>query len=52
MKLTFIPATLSRQDSTTGLKIPFSKGNLRIVELQDPCPLVRPLAVPDNVHSS
>ena len=25
------------QDSTTGLKIPFSKGNLRIVELHDPC---------------
>ena len=24
------------QDSTTGLKIPFSKGNLRIVELYDP----------------
>ena len=24
------------QDSTTGLKIPFSKGNLRIVELHDP----------------
>ena len=50
------------QDSTTGLKIPFSKGNLRIVELHDPwvCaiitiwvhPLVRPLAVPENAHSS
>ena len=26
----------SWQDSTTGLKIPFSKGNLRIVELYDP----------------
>ena len=24
------------QDSTTGLKIPFSKGNLRIVEVYDP----------------
>ena len=24
------------QDSTTGLKIPFSKGNLRIDELHDP----------------
>ena len=24
------------QDSTTGLKIPFSKGDLRIVELHDP----------------
>ena len=24
------------QDSTTGLKIPFSKGNLRIAELYDP----------------
>ena len=37
------------QDSTTGLKIPFSNGNLRIVELHDPwvCTitaiLVRPL---------
>ena len=50
------------QDSTTGRKILFSKGNLRIVELHDPwvCtlitiwvrPLVRSLAVPDNVHSS
>ena len=50
------------QDSTTGLKIPFSKGNLRIVELYDPwaCtiftisvrPLVRPSAVRENVHSS
>ena len=43
------------QDSTTGLKIPFSKGNLRIVELHDSLvcstitifvrPLVRPLTV-------
>ena len=50
------------QDSTTGLKIPFSKGDLRIVKLHDPwvctiiiiwvCPLVRPLAVRENVHSS
>ena len=50
------------QNSSTGLKIPFSKGNLRIVELYDPwvCtiitiwvrPLVRPLAVRENVHSS
>ena len=24
------------QDSTTGLKIPFSKGSLKIVELYDP----------------
>ena len=52
----------SWQDTNTGLKIPFSKGNLRIVELHDPwvCtiitilvhPLVRPLAVRENVHSS
>ena len=50
------------QDSTTGLKIPFSKGNLRIAELHDPwvCtiitilvrPLVRPLTVREIVHSS
>ena len=50
------------QDSTTGIKIPFSKGILRILELYDPwvCtritiwvrPLVRPLAVRENVHSS
>ena len=50
------------QNSSTGLKIPFSKGNLRIVELYDPwvCtiitiwvrPLVRPLAVREIVHSS
>ena len=50
------------QDSTTGLKIPVSKGNLRIVELHDPwiCtiitiwvrPLIRPLAVRENVHIS
>ena len=26
----------SWQDSTSGLKIPFSKGNFRIVELHDP----------------
>ena len=38
MKLTFIAATLSRNASkiVLGLKIPFSKGNLRIVELYDP----------------
>ena len=50
------------QDNTSRLKIPFSKGNLRIVELYDHwvCtiitiwvrPLVRPLAVRENVHSS
>ena len=50
------------QGSTSGLKIPFSKGNLRKVELYDPwvCtiitiwvrPLVRLLAVRENVHSS
>ena len=52
------------QNSTTctGLKLPFSKGYLRIVGLHVPwvCtmitirvrPLVRPLAVPDNAHSS
>ena len=50
------------QDITTGLKIPLSKGNLRIVELYDPwvCtiitilvrPLVRSLVVRENVHSS
>ena len=50
------------QDSTTGLKIHFSKGNLRIVELHDPwvCTiitilvrrLVRPLTVRDFFHSS
>ena len=34
MKLTFIPATLSR--NATGQRIPFSKGNLRIVEFHDP----------------
>ena len=30
------------QDCTTGLKIPFSKGNLRIMELHDPwvCTLI------------
>ena len=48
------------QDSTTGLKIPFSEGNLRIVELQDPwvCtiitilvrPLVRSLTVREIFH--
>ena len=49
------------QDGTTGLKIPFSAGNLRIVELHDPwvCtiitilvrPLGRPLTVRENFHS-
>ena len=47
---------------TTGLKMPFSKGKLRMVELHDPwvCtkittlvrPLVRPLEVHENDHSS
>ena len=30
------PRCPEMQDSTTGLKIPFSNGNLRIVELHDP----------------
>ena len=36
------------QDSNTGLKIPFSKGNLRIVELH----YNHYISVRENVHSS